>query len=93
MITSYHRYGLRDTTPSKDILRLYRELGGEIITIGSDSHEPEYLGVVWSPLNNPGSLPLLGGQAEGGFKAFGKVGRALETGLHGDFGDGHFIVL
>lgn len=42
--TSYHRYGLKDTTPSMDILRLYRELGGEIITIGSDSHEPEHLG-------------------------------------------------
>lgn len=42
--TSYHRYGLRDTTPSMDILKLYRELGGEIITIGSDSHAPEHLG-------------------------------------------------
>lgn len=42
--TSYHRYGLRDSTPSKDILRLYRDLGGEIITIGSDSHKPEHLG-------------------------------------------------
>jgi len=42
--TSYHRYGLQDATPSKDILRLYRDLGGEIITIGSDSHKPEHLG-------------------------------------------------
>lgn len=42
--TSYHRYGLRDTTPSVDILKLYRELGGEVITIGSDSHAPEHLG-------------------------------------------------
>lgn len=42
--TSYHRYGLKDTTPSVDILKLYRELGGEIITIGSDSHKPEHLG-------------------------------------------------
>ncbi|NBI92251.1 histidinol-phosphatase HisJ family protein [Lachnospiraceae bacterium] len=44
MNTSYRRYGLKDTTPSMDILRRYRELGGEIITIGSDSHEPEHLG-------------------------------------------------
>lgn len=43
--TSYHRYGLKDTTPSTNILRLYRELGGEIITIGSDSHRPEHLGI------------------------------------------------
>lgn len=42
--TSYHRYGLKDTTPSKDILALYRDLGGSIITIGSDSHKPEHLG-------------------------------------------------
>ncbi len=42
--TSYHRYRLTDTTPSKDILKLYRKLGGEIITIGSDSHKPSHLG-------------------------------------------------
>ena len=42
--TSNHRYGLKDLTPSRDILRLYRELGGQIITVGSDSHKPEHLG-------------------------------------------------
>ena len=42
--TSSHRYGLDGTMPSGEILRLYRELGGEIITIGSDSHKPEHLG-------------------------------------------------
>lgn len=42
--TSSHRYGLADTTPSKEILRLYYELGGRIITLGSDSHKPEHLG-------------------------------------------------
>ena len=42
--TSYHRYGLKDTTPSVDILKLYKRLGGEIITIGSDSHRREHLG-------------------------------------------------
>ncbi len=42
--TSWRRYGLKDTTPSVDILKLYRELGGEIITIGSDSHAPAHLG-------------------------------------------------
>ncbi len=42
--TSYHRYGLTDTTPSKDILKLYLKLGGEIITIGSDSHKDIHLG-------------------------------------------------
>lgn len=43
--TSYHRYGLKDTTPAVDILKLYRELGGKIVTIGSDSHAPQHLGV------------------------------------------------
>lgn len=42
--TSCHRYGLSDTTPSVEILRLYRSMGGEIITIGSDSHAPAHLG-------------------------------------------------
>ena len=41
--TSSHRYGLSDLTPSRDILKLYRELGGTILTIGSDAHKPEYL--------------------------------------------------
>ena len=42
--TSSHRYGLHDLTPSIDILCLYHELGGRIITIGSDSHRREHLG-------------------------------------------------
>ena len=42
--TSSFRYGLKDLTPCRDILRMYRELGGEIITIGSDSHTREQLG-------------------------------------------------
>ena len=42
--TSSHRYGLKDLTPSRDILKLYKKLGGKIITIGSDSHKPGYLG-------------------------------------------------
>lgn len=42
--TSAKRYGLKGTMPSEEILQLYRKLGGEIITIGSDSHKPEHLG-------------------------------------------------
>lgn len=41
--TSCYRYGLDDLTPSREILRLYRKLGGRIITIGSDSHKKEQL--------------------------------------------------
>lgn len=42
--TSFHRYGLSDSTPSRAILELYRDLGGEILTIGSDSHKSQHLG-------------------------------------------------
>ncbi|MDO4198183.1 MAG: histidinol-phosphatase HisJ family protein [Erysipelotrichaceae bacterium] len=42
--TSSHRYGLEDLEPSRAILSLYKELGGTIITIGSDSHKKEHLG-------------------------------------------------
>lgn len=42
--TSYHRYGLPDSTPARAILELYRDLGGRILTVGSDSHKPEHLG-------------------------------------------------
>lgn len=42
--TSCWRYGLSDLTPCRDILRLYRALGGEILTIGSDAHKPGHLG-------------------------------------------------
>jgi histidinol-phosphatase (PHP family) len=30
--------------PHIDILKLYRQMGGEIITVGSDAHKPEYIG-------------------------------------------------
>lgn len=36
-------YGLGGAMPSKDILSLYKETGGEIITIGSDAHEARHV--------------------------------------------------
>lgn len=41
--TSSWKYGLSDTQPCRDILRLYKDLGGRVLTIGSDAHKPEYL--------------------------------------------------
>lgn len=38
------KYGLGHPHPHETILKRYRELGGEIITIGSDGHQPEHLG-------------------------------------------------
>lgn len=37
--TSSYRYNLPDLTPSRQILTWYRELGGKILTLGSDSHK------------------------------------------------------
>lgn len=34
-------YGLGQPNPCPDIIRRYRELGGEIITLGADAHTPE----------------------------------------------------
>lgn len=41
--TSCFKYKLSDLTPSRAILQRYRELGGEILTIGSDTHETLHL--------------------------------------------------
>lgn len=38
------KYGLGFPNPHPDILRRYRELGGEIITVGADAHKPEHIG-------------------------------------------------
>ncbi|WP_415961411.1 hypothetical protein [Collinsella tanakaei] len=38
------RYGLPDLQPCTQTLKLYRELGGRVITFGSDSRKPEHLG-------------------------------------------------
>lgn len=37
------KYGLTFAHPHQDLLKRYRELGGEIITIGSDAHRPEHI--------------------------------------------------
>jgi len=41
--TSGHRYRLGHTLPTLDILKLYKQLGGEIITTGSDAHRKQDL--------------------------------------------------
>lgn len=37
------KYGLGFCHPHPEIIKRYRELGGEIITIGSDGHKPEHI--------------------------------------------------
>lgn len=41
--TSGIRYGLGNCHPNVDILKRYKELGGKIITLGSDAHKIEHL--------------------------------------------------
>jgi histidinol-phosphatase (PHP family) len=42
--TSPLRMGQPEPCPSLQVLRWYRELGGEILTFGSDAHQPEAIG-------------------------------------------------
>ena len=41
--TSGYKYGLPFAHPRMEVLKRYRELGGEILTIGSDAHMPEHM--------------------------------------------------
>ena len=41
--TSGYKYGFGHPHPKTEILKRYKELGGEIITIGSDAHLPQHL--------------------------------------------------
>lgn len=41
--TGGFKYGLGHPNPCEDILKHYRSYGGEIITIGSDAHEPKHV--------------------------------------------------
>ena len=37
------KYGMQQANPHIDILKRYRELGGELLTIGADGHKPEHI--------------------------------------------------
>ena len=41
--TGGFKYGLGHPNPTEEIIRRYRELGGEMITIGADAHKPEHV--------------------------------------------------
>ena len=41
--TGGFKYGLGFCNPHPDIIKRYRELGGEIITVGADAHKPEHI--------------------------------------------------
>lgn len=56
------KYGLGHAHPTLDTLKRYKELGGEIITLGSDGHAPEQ--IAWEFEKVPSILK------EAGFKYF-----------------------
>jgi len=41
--TAGFKYGLGHAHPHSEILKRYHQMGGEIITVGSDAHRPEHL--------------------------------------------------
>ncbi|NLJ89757.1 MAG: histidinol-phosphatase HisJ family protein [Clostridiales bacterium] len=41
--TAGYKYGLGSTHPGYSVLKRYKELGGKLISIGSDGHKPEHL--------------------------------------------------
>ncbi|MBR2044853.1 MAG: histidinol-phosphatase HisJ family protein [Agathobacter sp.] len=60
--TAGFKYGLGHAHPTTEILKRYKELGGEIITLGSDGHAPEQ--IAWDFEKAPSILE------EAGFKYF-----------------------
>ena len=51
--TKGKRCGLSEMNPCTDILRRYKDLGGDIVTIGSDAHVPSDVGAL---LDNAGEI-------------------------------------
>ncbi|MFI3171204.1 MAG: histidinol-phosphatase HisJ family protein [Eubacteriales bacterium] len=49
--TAGYKYGLGFAHPHPEVLARYKELGGEIITIGSDGHMPEHIAYEFGLVN------------------------------------------
>lgn len=50
--TGGYKYGLGQPHPQQDILKRYKELGGELITVGSDAHRPFHLAYDFSKVES-----------------------------------------
>jgi len=46
--TSGIRYGLGHFHPQIEVLKMYLDMGGQIVTIGSDSHYKAHIGYLWN---------------------------------------------
>jgi len=51
MNTAGLRYGLPFFHPHPDVLKRYMELGGEILTLGSDAHKPEQIAYAFDEIS------------------------------------------
>lgn len=75
--TSNVRYGIDGLTPSLEILKLYKQMGGKIITVGSDSHKPEHLG--FNILESYQILRELGFESVYTFESMQPIAHKLDT--------------
>ena len=50
--TSGLKYGLPFAHPTLEVLKRYKKLGGEILTVGSDAHRPEHLAYDFHKVND-----------------------------------------
>jgi histidinol-phosphatase (PHP family) len=50
--TSSIRKGISEPMPGEEILKIYKQCGGEYVTIGSDAHEKEHLFADYSTAQN-----------------------------------------
>lgn len=46
------KYGLGFPNPHGDVIRRYVELGGEMVTLGSDGHQPAHVGYAFADIGN-----------------------------------------
>lgn len=49
--TAGFKYGLPFAHPHPEVLKRYRELGGEIVTVGADAHRPEHVAYDFDRVN------------------------------------------
>lgn len=50
--TGGYKYGLGQPHPHLDVLKAFKAMGGELITIGADAHAPEHVGFAFDRLSS-----------------------------------------
>ena len=47
-----YRKGMKEPNPRREVLAIYKEMGGKLLTIGSDAHNPDDIGADFSSIYN-----------------------------------------